>query len=303
MTTPRVLRVLDSRNKWIAPSAQACKDRGWSHSVLDGMDTEGYGLFFVHAHPQRLLRDREAAVAAVQRGVTPVTDLTQVRLYEDKRSQTELWHDLMPETWIFTDPESAMALDTEYPLVSKADVGASSHNVRIIGTRREYERHVAQVFGPGIEVLHCDGLDSRSIQRGYLLIQRFVPHRFIYRVNVIGSQLAAFRRYNYPDRPVTQTGNVQPVTEVDAEVSDLFAWCQQAFRRIGTKWCAIDVLRDQDDWMLLETSLRWPWPSPGDCDDQGRFWRPTGSAWQETRRWRDMWHVLIDELEAGCWDG
>ena len=110
-------------------------------------------------------------------------DPTQIAVYEDKSAQVALWAEWMPDTWRFTDEAAAMALlaGATYPLVSKADVGASSTNVRILETRAQAEQHVREVFGPGVSVhhgAHC----PRTKQHGYVLLQRFIPHTITYRV-------------------------------------------------------------------------------------------------------------------------
>ena len=63
-------------------------------------------------------------------------------------------------------------------------------------------------------------------------------------------------RYCYADRMVAQTGNVEPVMQMTPEVESLFEYSDRFFKHAQTKWCAIDVLRDGDQWRLLETSDR-----------------------------------------------
>ena len=74
-----------------------------------------------------------------------------------------------------------------------------------------------------------------------------------------------------------------------------FEFADRIFEDIGTQWCALDILhRVQDNrYFLLETSLGWPWPSPGDCDKAPFF----GTK----HRWDGMWEVMLDEYEAGAW--
>ncbi len=59
---------------------------------------------------------------------------------------------------------------------------------------------------------------------------------------------------------------------------------------IGTKWCALDILRDheKDQLVCLETSLGWPWPGVG------------GGVWTNGEPWENMFDVLLDEIEAGA---
>ena len=283
------LWVLDERNAWWKAILEAGARRGLRGQRIYTGEQCGDGLAFIrtHADPRRLRQNRlDYDVMAARADV--FQDRTQVQVYEDKSAQFALWGDWMPATWRLTDEASALALldGVEFPLVSKADVGASSKNVRILANRDQARAHVEEVFRRGVRVDHCAGA-ARSIQRGYVLLQRFVPHTVTWRVNAIGRGRAIFKRYCYPDRPVAQTGNVEPVMFLDDETESLLEYADRFFEVAGTRWCAIDVLRDGDRWMLLETSLAFPWPSPGRCNEAMIF--RTG------KRWIEIFDVMFDE--------
>jgi len=230
-------------------------------------------------------------------GLTMIQDDAQIELYEDKSGQFDRWAEWMPATWFFMDEGAAQAFiaSAEFPLVSKADVGASSINVRILKTLDEAQRHVAKLFGDGIWVHHGANCPQTK-QKDYVLLQRFIPHKITYRVNAIGDARAVFYRYCYPDRPVAQTGNVEPAFDMTDELDSLLEYSDRVFAAIGSKWCALDILKDVDgSWKLLETSLAWPWPSPGECN-RGTIFRSKG------RKWIEMFDVMFDELERGAWE-
>jgi biotin carboxylase len=223
-----------------------------------------------------------------------IQDEDQMRVYESKSAQIERWSSWMPDTWRFTEADEAVHFleSAGYPLVSKADVGASSVNVRILENAAQAIQHVRQIFGKGIEVDHCSG-SAKSLQRGYVILQRFIPHTTTWRVNAIGNARAAFMRYCYKDRPVAQTGNVEPVMTMTPQIESLFEYSNRFFAEAGTKWCAIDVLEDNGTWRLLESSLAWPWPSPGECN--------SGPIFGSKHKWIGMFDAMFDEYEAGAW--
>jgi hypothetical protein len=161
-------------------------------------------------------------------------------------------------------------------------------NVRILESRKEAHQHVAQIFSYGIP------LNRRQVQKGYALLQRFIPHRITYRVNALGDCRAVFFRYCYADRQVAQTGNVDPCMEMTPEIESLLNYADRFFAHAGTKWCAIDILKDGDTWRLLETSEGWPWPSPGTCNEAPIFR-------SQNRRWIQMFEVMLDEIDRGAW--
>lgn len=259
-------------------------NRFYSADEVEG----GYSLIFPHAHPATLLRDQQIALE-VQRKSRMVTDIDQIMVYDNKRAQTQRWNKWMPDTWVFEDKESALSFaeSAEYTLISKADVGASSYNVRLIKNKADCITHIKEIFGKGLRVHHCDSQGTTSIQKDYVILQRFIPHDITYRVNIIGNQAAVFHRFCHKDRPMAQTGNVEPSYSPD---DTLLEYARAVARYINSKWVALDILRDGDKWTLLETSLRWPWPSPGDCNN---------APFTGGKKWNDMWYVLCDEIEQG----
>lgn len=289
--------VLDERHVWFQSIIKSAKSRGYdAKRIFRGEEVNSGGLGFIrcHADPIALMRNQRDYDLMHAR-LTMIQDEAQVRLYENKSAQFARWAKWMPPTWRFTDCDEALRfceLSASYPLVSKADVGASSVNVRILRDKHQAIAHVASLFGAGIEVHHCAG-KARSVQKGYALLQKFIPHMVTWRVNAVGSKRAAFRRYCYPDQPVAQTGNVEPVMTVTPQVESLLEFSNRFLAEADTKWCAIDVLQDGDEWRLLETSLAWPWPSPGKCNEAPFF----GTQ----RRWAEMFELMFDEIEAGTW--
>jgi hypothetical protein len=301
------LYVLDERRIWYGPLIQAAIARGYdARRIRRGSEAPGPGFGFirVHADPE-VLKQNYDDDAAMRACLTMVQDRAQVEVYERKSEQFWRWGRFMPRTWRIEDREAALELlrndhlyETPKVLVSKADVGASSMNVRVLKTRAEQVSHIKHLFGRGVLVNHGaggpGGRNVTSMQRGYVLLQEFIPHTVTWRVNVIGRRFAIFKRFCYPDRPVAQTGNVEPVMKLDAETESLLEYAGMVAAEIGTRWCALDILKAGDRWQLLETSLAWPWPSPGECMKAPFFG-------ETTRTWEAMWELLLDEIEAGVW--
>jgi len=299
--------VLDERGNWYGPSIEAAHRRGYeTHHIKRGHEAQPGGLGFLrpHAVPSVLLHNH-ADYALMSDKLTMVQDFDQVQLYDDKSAQFWRWAKWMPPTWRFDRLEAALEHVREYngPIVSKADVGASSRNVRILHTKQDQMNHVKLLFGRGIEVDHCagggpSGREAKSKQKGYVLFQQYIPHNVTWRINIVGRYRSMFRRFNGPGG-VAQTGNVEPVTNFENEdVVKVLAFADAFFAETKTKWCALDVLIDTTgEPRLLETSLGWPWPSPGECMS-GPFVSPEGKFGYT---WADMWDLMFDEYEAGVW--
>lgn len=302
--------ILDERKSWAADAIGTAKKRGYTTKHLSPGNVATWpegpidGLGFIRPHAQPLILKRNQLVDDPQmrlRFSHMVQDPAQVQVYENKSEQFRRWHDVMPPTWRFENCDEAYAfLDrAPYPLVSKADVGASSYNVRILNDRAAARAHVYRIFHGGIEVKHCAGgdgtRDTIGMQCGYVLLQEFIPHEITWRVNCIGSALAVFMRRNYPDRNVAQTGNTKAAMAIDDRIGSLLHYARGIRDQVlSTRWCALDILWDayRERWWLIETSLAWPWNSR-DYSDAPFF----GS----NRKWGEMWDLMFDEYERGVW--
>lgn len=295
--------ILDEREIWHAAAIEAAARAGYQgERIFSGDFDFGAGgmagdVAFIrpHADWRRLPDNRDDYARMCAAGLTMIQDAQQVTVYENKSLQFAKWGNWMPDTWRFTESEVAQEFiaSAEYPLVSKADVGASSVNVRILQNRKQAELHVAQIFGDGIKVHHGANC-PQTMQRGYVLLQRFIPHQITYRVNAVGNVRAVFFRRNYPDRPVAQTGNTTAAYEMTDELESLLDYSDRVLADIGSKWCALDILKDGDTWKLLETSLAWPWAADSYAD--ATMFRST--KW---RKWAQIFDTMFDEVEAGAW--
>ena len=303
MTKPTFV-ILDERDIWHAAAIEAAARAGYQGQRIfsgefdfgaEGM-TGDVGFIRPHADWRKLPANRADYASMVEAGLTMIQDQAQIDVYEDKSAQFRKWFDLMPETWLHTDADAAMGfLDfAPFPLVSKANEGASSTNVRILKDKAEAQKHIAQLFGDGILVHHGANC-PKTRQKGYALLQRFIPHSITYRVNAIGGCRAVFFRSNYPDKPVAQTGNTVAAYAMTDELESLLEYADRVLDAIGSKWCALDILKDVDgSWKLLETSLAWPWAADSYAD--ATMFRST-----KGRKWKDLFDVMFDEYQAGAW--
>jgi biotin carboxylase len=291
------LFVLDEREIWHKAIIEAATNHGYeAKRIFYGWEANESGVGFIrpHADPIRLVANKDDYTLMLLK-LKMIQDWPQMEVYEDKSAQFWRWGEWMPPTWRFERLEEARGFlkTAQYPIVSKADVGASSVNVRILKDLRQADEHVRQIFTVGIPVNHCADTKTRGRQKDYVLFQQFIPHAVTWRVNAIGRTRAVFKRYCYKDKPVAQTGNVEPVMEMTEEIESLLEYSNKFFATAGTQWCAIDILKHGSQWKLLESSLAWPWPSPGRCMEAPLF----GS----NRKWAEMFEVMMDEVVSGVW--
>ena len=215
--------VIDERDVWHAAIIAAAKRAGhqgkrmFTGEKFEDAKPGDIGFLRCHADWRRLPDNRRDYSRMLETGLLMIQDQGQIDCYEDKSEQFLRWNHWMPDTWLIADESMALGFVdsyTDWPLVSKANVGASSVNVRILKDKREAQNHVMQLFGVGIEVHHGANCPMTR-QKGYALLQRFIPHTITWRVNAMGDARAVFKRYCYKDRPVAQTGNVDPTYEME----------------------------------------------------------------------------------------
>ena len=294
----KVLSVYDAYNMWVTDIREAVNRRdGWMLSKLaigDIIPADTYVFLRPDMNEANLTREKRWLADHVHRSdIRLVTDAVQVMFYEDKCGQAQLFETLLPSTWVFRNRDKALQWveeRQEWPIVSKAAVGASSQYVHVID-KSEAIDIVEQAFGEGIDLKH----HNWDRQKGYVLFQHFLPNNdFTWRVNVIGEEVAVFKRHNYKDRPVAQTGNTDPVSKLTPEVEEVISFGRSCANMIGSKWVALDILRDHDTGVLylLETSLGWPWPGVG----EGAKFFPSG------RPWNAMFDVMLDEIDRGVFE-
>lgn len=295
--------MLDGRDVWHKPCMAVARQRGYEatritqgHHAMDGI-----GFIRPHADPNMLDMHKVDYMLMQRNGCRMIQDPAQVELYENKSGQLYRFGEFMPSSWRYGALSNALAAlpGLPLPIVSKANEGASSTNIRVIYTRADLEKHIRTIFTKGIPVDHCSG-GYISKQRDYVLLQEFIPHEFTWRVNRIGNQYCVFKRYNYSNKPVAQTGNTKPVVELTDEIRSLLHYSQRVTDTIGSKWVALDILHHPTNgWRLLETSLAWPVGS----FNEAKFWHDRlGTLLASGRDWGQLWEVLFDELEAGAWD-
>lgn len=298
--------VLDERNVWWDDLESTGREYGYKATrIYNGHEAgdEGVGFIRTHALPNVLKKNQNEDDPAMREHLLMIQDRAQVEVYENKTEQWRRWGQWYPPTWHFTDKDEAIEFVRQYDgkLVSKADVGASSKNVRWLTSAAAAEEHVRKIFEEGIEVLHCGGTPGGhkgpgvSIQNDYVLLQKGIDHDRTWRVNIIGDCMAVFMRYCYKDKMVAQTGNTDPVVKMTPQVESLLEYARQVNQDVQSKWVALDILQDGDDWRLIETSLAWPAGSrtAGGCD--------VSKIWGSDYDWSGIWNVMYEELERGAW--
>lgn len=221
-----------------------------------------------------------------------------------------------PRTWVFWYRHEAVEFcrTARYPMVFKLASGIMSRNVEMVHNLDEAQYWINRMFGEGLVALEkpsiqgvsgarrrvrdalrllVKGLPPHSapfteIQRGYALLQEFIPgNEFDHRVTVVGNRAFAFRRLNRPnDFRASGSGRIEwDPSKIDPEMVRLAFSVQRA---LGSQSLAMDGIYRDGTPVIVEISYiydSWAveacpghWELRGNPDDghlewvEGRMW-------------------------------
>jgi glutathione synthase/RimK-type ligase-like ATP-grasp enzyme len=277
-------------NRWI----ERLRELGHEPVVLDASKDEFFeqvkacdGFMWVFYQSVALRHFGRRVVAALEHGMgMPVYPAwNTVWTFDDKIAQYYLLRAAglpTPKNWIFYFRHHAMEFcrTARYPMVIKLAAGVMSNNVRLVHNFDEAEYWINRLFGAGLISLEKPTLNGvngalkrgrdamrllakgltpgplpfAELQRGYLLLQEFLPgNEFDTRVSVIGNRAFAFRRHNRPDDfRASGSGRIDwDVPKIDLEMVRLAI---RARRKLGSQSLAIDGLYRNGEPTIIETS-------------------------------------------------
>lgn len=294
----RLAALHDTGGRWGEKVVLEAAARGWETQLFTKAAEVKWdsGVVFarIAQHPvERTAQDKREALALLARGFSLVPDEQQINHYDSKLSQSQ-WPALrpfMPETVVansFADCWRAVAV-LGFPLFSKTSEGSASSEVRLLRNGAEFEVELAALFGAGITTRYAH-------QRGYAILQRFVPgNNSDMRVCIVGRHRMLLRRFNRSVQEpfASGSGKFEAITELDEVTSAALRKADECFASMGTRWAAIDLVRDAERWYVLETSIAYTLSAYARCvffDEHG-----TPSKY----RGKNIWPLLLDEIEAG----
>jgi len=280
----------DDAHDWGKSLQAAATKRGIEAHLFDDPRSPTKGFVFVHMHHHssvRLLHKRIMTILAVNPDLILLPDYRASVLFDDKVEQAIQFSKWTPRTRIFYSPGGAKRFlenGVVFPFVSKAAEGTHSHNVRIVADMDAAKQEVRHAFSD-IGIKCRQGLQQRS----YLLWQDYIPGgESDIRVAAIGSKRLLLRRQNK-----SPTNYLTPVTDLtDLVDASALEFANAFFKLHGIYWGAVDLIRGQDGWLVLETTVSWPMHRFYECN----FIDGTTVL---DRKGDQVWEVTIDEMLAG----
>jgi hypothetical protein len=210
---PFTIGVFTDTGYGFARNVRACREMGVSYRVLDLSSANwvemvresGCDAFLATPSTllgtQRQMFDERLRVLVEDMRCLLYPSYSELWLWESKRRMRD-WlvaHGVPhPRTEVFYNRDEAIAFVSaaDYPLVCKTDTSATSKGVSILRGRRSALRLVGQAFGRG---LVPRSWDRRDRQRGYVLLQAYVPHEQEWRIVRIGDDFLCRRKHRVGD--------------------------------------------------------------------------------------------------------
>jgi glutathione synthase/RimK-type ligase-like ATP-grasp enzyme len=247
-------------------------------------EADGFMWWFAHLPYPRNLGMRIIPAIEHAIGIPTFPNRNTIWHFDDKISQAYLLRAAgipTAKTWIFWDRAKAREFcrTASYPLVLKLASGITSENVRLVRNAAEAEYWIHRLFGNGVVALNrrhrqyakaaahhaltdlrwqltgeTPVRSYREPQRGYLLLQEFLPgNEFDTRVTVIGNRAFAFRRFNRPnDFRASGSGKFDwNPAEVNPAVVRL---ALRTAHTLGPQSLAVDGLLRDGDPVLVEVN-------------------------------------------------
>ncbi len=216
--------------------------------------------------PFKQLYDERLTILVKELKYPAFPTLDEVLIYENKR-YFSYWlksHNLPhPETFVSYDKTETLNFirDANYPLVAKLNLGASGNGVEILRNKIEAEKYVTEIFtrgktarsGPKFnkgniikriwrKTTHPEELFERfkvyssvasDYQKGFVLFQEYIPHKYEWRVVRIGDSFFAHKKLLKKDKASGSLlkGYVNPPLELldfVKELTDRFGFYSQA---------------------------------------------------------------------------
>lgn len=250
---------------------------------LEGCD--GFMWWYAHLPYPRNLARRVMSAVEHGMGIPVFPTWKTVWHFDDKIGQDYLLRAAglpTPRAWVFWYRRDAIEFcrSATYPLVLKLAGGITSENVRMLKGFDEAEYWINRMFDSGLVALErprIQGLTGArkrmrsalrflvkgigpdpgrrsDVQRGYLLVQEFLPgNEFDTRVTVIGNRAFGFRRMNRPgDFRASGSGRIDfDHTKVDPQIVRLAFGAQ---RKLESQSLAIDGMYRDGRPVIVEIS-------------------------------------------------
>jgi len=203
----------------------------------------------------------------------------EVRIYENKRyfsywaKANSISH---PKTWVFYHKDEAINFSKSctYPIVAKLNIGASGNGVEVIKTETDLNSYINKAFAEGIssrtgpklgkgnllgrlwsKLTHPRQLVNRlktysqiatDKQKGFVILQDFIPHNFEWRVVRIGDSFFAHKKIKVGEKAsgTLKKGYENPPLR-------LLDFAKQLTDKFNFRSVAVDIFEDSEGLYLV----------------------------------------------------
>lgn len=203
----------------------------------------------------------------------------EIRIYENKRyfsywaKANSISH---PKTWVFYNKSDASNFSKSciYPIVAKLNIGASGNGVQVIKSETDLNSYINRAFAEGISSRTGPKLEKGNLlgrlwskltnprqlvnrlktysqiasdkQKGFVILQEFIPHNFEWRVVRIGDSFFAHKKIKVGEKA---SGTLKKGYENPPFI--LLDFIKQLTDKFNFRSVAIDVFEDSEGSYLV----------------------------------------------------
>jgi len=253
----KILHCYDDQSKWGVMLHMAALRRKIPTTLWrKESPKDGVVFYKMRHHPDSREKDKEMIAEIAGRGIPTIPGALMAHLYDDKVAQYANLKKWMPKSFYAATIHEACKLIplVNFPVISKAACGASSHNVRMLMSYADATKEVGEAFSEGIPLWY----DQR--QQNYVFWQeRLAPESPEYRVICIGKQRYISKRINKEGTQFASgSGISEPVLNHDSdEIKSVLEFVNRFIEYEDFTFIALDIKQKKSGWLLLEISCSW----------------------------------------------
>jgi glutathione synthase/RimK-type ligase-like ATP-grasp enzyme len=213
-------------------------------------------------------------------GYTTFPAFEETRIYESKRFfayWAEAHQIPHPRTFVFYEKEDARHFIQSHPLplVGKLNIGASGHGVEILKTQEKALNYINRAFKKGLTASTGPNLKKRKLlkrawskirnpqkllnkirqyqsiledkQKGYVILQEFIPHDFEWRVVRIGDSFFAHKKLKQGEKA---SGSL--LKNYDNPPISLIDFTKELTDRFNFNSVAVDIFEGKAGYLVNE---------------------------------------------------
>lgn len=205
----------------------------------------------------RILYHEAVQILSAETRLKIYPTIRELNIYDSKRSLANFLainNIPHPPTNIYYDYTSAkdFILRSEFPLIFKTHIGASSSGVEILRDKQQALRLARQLFNK--YYLRKMETDSRSTEWGYMILQKYIENAKEFRIIKIGDSWFGYQKWKNEDQDFMSGSGVQKWINPSERLLD---FCYDIAVRYSFTSMCFDIFENEKGEYLVNELQTW----------------------------------------------